>query len=176
MKLNNHRILTPMFVLILLAVSATAAVLPGDGGEKSAGDVVAELYDIVTFKADDLPDWQRAKSLFIAEAVIVLRTGKEETTVFSVDDWVQDFIDFIEKAKIADVGFTEKIIRTKSMVMGDMAQILVLYESSVPGSARGPRPGVDHFSLVKKDGQWKIIAITNEIPNANRPIPAELQE
>jgi hypothetical protein len=60
------------------------------------------------------------------------------------------------------------------MVMGDMAQVLVLYEASIPGSQRPPQKGVDNFLLIKKSKRWLIVAITNEIPTADTPIPEEL--
>jgi hypothetical protein len=61
-------------------------------------------------------------------------------------------------------------------VMGDMANVLVLYEASIPGSASPPQKGVDSFSLIRKHGRWWIVSITNEIPTPSRPIPAALRE
>lgn len=70
-------------------------------------------------------------------------------------------------------GFEEKIIRLKPMVLGDMDQILVLYEAQIPGSSRGPQPGVDNFLLIKRDGKRRIVAVTNEIPSPERPLPPD---
>ncbi|MHC4349759.1 MAG: hypothetical protein ACYS15_14665, partial [Planctomycetota bacterium] len=102
-----------------------------------------------------------------------------------------------ERADAGRTGFTERIIRTKPMVFGDMAHVLVLYEASIPGSPRPPSlrrqlrlqdaavrdnaavrvmQGVDSFSLIKKHGRWWIAAITNEIPGPDRPIPAQLRD
>jgi hypothetical protein len=135
--------------------------------------------------------------MFIDEAVIVLRTSRDDTTVFSVEGFVGDFVKFIERADAGRTGFTERIIRTKPMVFGDMAHVLVLYEASIPGSPRPPSlrrqlrlqdaavrdnaavrvmQGVDSFSLIKKHGRWWIAAITNEIPGPDRPIPAQLRD
>jgi len=63
----------------------------------------------------------------------------------------------------------------KPMVFGDIATVLVLYEASIPGRNSPPQQGVDSFSLIKKDGGWRIVSIINEIPTPNRPIPEELQ-
>jgi len=142
----------------------------------SPGVVVDELYDLVTFDAGALPDWEKVRALFIPEAVIVLRTTRTETAVFSVDGFVADFVSFIDRAKAVETGFEERIVRTKPLVFGDIAHILVLYEAQIPGSERGPQQGVDSFQLIRKDGRWWIASVVNEIPTPDRPVPAELQE
>jgi hypothetical protein len=138
--------------------------------------LVNALYDAVTFEAGESPDWDWVKSMFIDEGVVVLRTGREETTVFSVEGFVEDFTRFIEGSGVEKTGFVEKILRTKAMVLGDMAHILVLYEAWIPGGERPPQQGVDSFQLIRKDGRWRIVSITNEIPTPERPVPAELQK
>jgi hypothetical protein len=141
----------------------------------TAEGLVRELYESVTFEAGSVPDWNRVRSMFIDEAVIVLRTSRDSTTVFSVEGFVADFVAFIERADARATGFVEKIVRMKSMVFGDMAHVLVLYEASIPGSPRPPQQGVDSFSLIRRDGRWWIVAITNEVPTPDRPVPAELR-
>ncbi|MCB9048333.1 MAG: hypothetical protein H6556_02790 [Lewinellaceae bacterium] len=174
-QLNFYRLIL-MISLSWLAIPAQAQSLVITTQPQTPEQVVRELYDLVTFPAGTTPDWDKVKSLFIPEAVIVLRTSREATTVFSVDGFVADFVRFIEQAKVEQTGFTEKIIRMEPMVFGDMAQFLVLYEASIPGRDFPPQQGVDNFSLIKKDGQWKIAAITNEVPAEGRPLPEVLRE
>jgi len=163
-------------LLALLAICAPAvwAQEVADDEPSTAEGVVQALYDIVTFDAGTTPDWDAARALFIDEAVIVLRTGRQETTVFSVETWIEDFVAFIEQAQVEKTGFTEAITRMSPTVMGDMANIWVLYEASIPGDGRPPRPGVDNFTLVRRDGRWWIAAITNEIPSIAGSIPEAL--
>ncbi|MBE0594372.1 MAG: hypothetical protein IH616_18440 [Gemmatimonadales bacterium] len=136
--------------------------------------LVTELYDLVTFPADTTPDWDRVRALFLDEAVIVLRTTRTATTVFTVEGFVADFVQFIERANVAQTGFSEKILRMKPWVFKDMAHALVLYEASIPGSGRPAQQGIDSFLLIRKDGRWWIAAITNDIPDPNNPVPPEL--
>lgn len=136
--------------------------------------VITELYDLVSIQKGSTGDWDRVRELFIDEAVIVLRTSWEGTTVFSLEGFIDDFVNFIENYNIKETGFTEKIISMKSWTFGDMAHILVLYEASIPGSERPPQQGIDSFLLIRKEGKWKITAITNEIPTPARPVPEEL--
>lgn len=140
----------------------------------SPDEVVNELYRLVTIEKGSAGDWDKVRSLFIDEAVIVLRTSREATTVFSLDGFVDDFIRFIDDYNIRETGFSEKILSMKPWVYGDMAHILVLYEASIPGSEMPPQQGIDSFLLIRKEERWKIAAITNEIPAPDRPVPPEL--
>jgi hypothetical protein len=165
---------------VVLACSYGAAPLhaqapAGQNAVETAEGVVTEIYDLVSFEAGGSPDWDKVRALFIPEAVIVLRTSRDASTVFTVEGFVDDFVRFVEQTPAREMGFTEKILSMKSMVFGDMAHVLVLYEAHITGSARAPTQGVDSFSLIKKDGSWRIVAIANELPSADRPIPSELR-
>ncbi len=165
--------------LVLTAVSA-ASFLHAQARSESdplvtPEGLVAAIYDMVSFEGGSVPDWDKVRSLFIPEAVVVLRTSREATTIFSVEGFIDDFINFVENTPAGANGFTEKVVRMKSMVFGDMAHVLVLYESHITGSPRPPRQGVDSFSLIKKDGRWWIAAVTNELPTPERPLPEALR-
>ena len=146
-----------------------------DSSFLTAEGLVKSLYECVTFKPGIMPDWNRARSMFLKEAVIVQRSGRDSTTVLDVNGFVNDFVSFIERFHADRTGFAEKIVRMKPMVFGDIAHLLVLYEASVPGTKMPPQSGVDSFSLVRKNGRWWIASIMNEIPDAKRPLPAELK-
>ena len=137
--------------------------------------LISELYDLVTFEVNSPPDWDRVRSMFLENAIIVLRTSRDSSTIFTVDGFVQDFINFIENSNVQKTGFDEKIIKMKPMAFGDIAHVLVLYEASIPGSQRPPQQGVDSFQLIKKNNRWWIVSVINEIPTPDRPIPVELQ-
>ena len=141
----------------------------------SAEDVVRELYDLVTFPAGTSPDWDRARALFLPEAVVVLRTSRTETNVFSVEGWIQDFVTFIEGANVKATGFAERIVGTHAVEFGDIAHVWVLYEAEIPGSGRPPQQGVDSFQLARRGGAWLIASILNEIPTPDRPVPEVLR-
>jgi len=171
-------------VLIALVVSCVCAALFAQEREEgathgpyaTADELVGALYGFVTFKVGTSPDWDKVKSLFLEQAVVVLRTARDKTTVFDVDGFVADFVRFAERADVKEKGFTERIIRTKTTVFGEIAHVLVLYEASIPGSDRPPQQGVDSFQLIQKDGHWWIVSITNEIVTKERPLPAELRK
>jgi hypothetical protein len=152
---------------------------------QTAGERIAELYSLFgSAGSGQMTDWDKARSYFLKEAVVVLRTTRTTLTVFNVDGFIQDFVDFYERPfKFATVtlvpkesGFSEKIVKMKAWEFGDMAHVLVLYEAYITGSSVKPTVGVDSWLLTRRDGRWMIAAITNELVSAANPIPPELRE
>lgn len=168
--------LVASFLLCLCASASISAQTPADSVLQDPDRLVRNIYDLVTFEAGTTPNWDAVRSMFIEDAVIVLRTSRDSTSVFSVDGFIADFVAFAERPDVRSSGFREEVVRTKPMEFGDMAHVLVLYEASIPGSERPPQQGVDSFQLIKKAGRWWIVSITNEIPTIDRPVPPALQE
>jgi hypothetical protein len=137
--------------------------------------LVRELYTLVTFNADKPPDWDKVRNVFLPQAVIVLRTSRDSTSVFDVEGFVQDFVTFIERSPAKQAGFEEKVVTVKAMVLGDIARVTVLYQAHIPGTKRPPQQGVDVFLLNKRGGRWWITSIVNEIPTPDNPVPEELR-
>ncbi|MFH1942592.1 MAG: hypothetical protein ABIL68_10870 [bacterium] len=169
-----------MFRIVFLAVILcltfqSLAQTTTDDPLKTAEGLIKEIYNAVSLRPGVTLDWERVKSFFIKEAVVVIRTSRIATSVFSVEGFVQDFINFYANYPGANKGFTETILNMKSVVFGDMASILVLYEAHITGSPRPPEKGVDSWLLIQKDDRWWITAVTNEIVSPERPVPKELQ-
>lgn len=164
------------FMMLALAVIIAAGQLLAQSAQSvdksSTPDaVIRHLYDIVTFPAGVTPDWDTAKSLFIDEAVIVLRVSRSEHKAFSLQGWVDDFVKFIDQANLKDIGFEERIISAKTTVFRDIAQSFVVYQPRVPGTEKERLQGIDFFQLVKRDGQWKIASIVNEVITPDSKLP-----
>ncbi|UCG76901.1 MAG: hypothetical protein JSV95_06365 [Gemmatimonadota bacterium] len=173
--LRTSLVMLPLWIALEGSAPARGAPGPLNRLEETPEGVVARLYEMVTFPAGSVPDWDEVRSLFIDEAVVVLRTARDETTLFSLDGFIADFVAFIERAGVERTGFSERVIRMKSTVFGDIAHVLVLYEASIPGSARPPQQGVDSFQLIRRHGRWLIASVVNELPAPGRPVPPELE-
>ncbi|MBZ5497039.1 MAG: methyltransferase domain-containing protein [Acidobacteriia bacterium] len=142
----------------------------------TAEGVVAQLYRLVSFRAGKEVDWELVKDLFIPEAVIVLRASRTATSVFNRAGFVADFAAFIKSAKLEEQAFEERILASRTQVMGDVARSLVLYAADIPADSRPPQQGLDSFLLMKKDGQWRIVSIVNELVGPGVPVPEELRK
>ena len=174
-----RKIAAKVSLVLLLAMAplgARAQTPATDSPLATAEGVVRELYRLVTVEKGQVTDWEQARKLFIPEAVIVLRVSKDATTVFDVQGWIDDFVAWNEKAKVKERGFSEKIVVLEPRVFRDIANVFVLYEASLTDSERPPSRGVDSIELIRKDGRWWIVSITNDLPNAENPIPTQLQK
>ncbi len=150
-----------------IALKSSVCSHPPEGPEAA----IRSLYDLVTFSAGTTPDWGKVRNLFIPEAVIVLRSSRTAQSIFSVDGFVQDFVNFIERAEVIKTGFEEKIVSIKLTEFGDIAHAFVVYEARIPDKMPRPQTGVDSFQLIRQDGIWKIASIVNELPGPDRPLP-----
>ena len=159
----------------LRAQAAPAPTSAADTATATAEGAVRALYRLVSFVPGETTDWAKVRALFLPEAVVVLRTSRTVTNVFSLDGFIHDFVAFDSIPAVARGGFTETVIRLRQMVLGNVAHVLVLYEPQVTGSRRAPQQGVDSFHLVRRGERWWIVSIMNEVLEPERPLPAELR-
>ena len=67
-------------------------------------------------------------------------------------------------------------MRTRPAEYGDIADVLVLFDSHINGVENPPRQGINSFQLIRSAGRWKIISITNDRPSPGDSIPMTLFE
>jgi len=152
-------------ILVLSGVS-----LQAKKNSDSAEKLVTGLYEMLTINNTTLPDWNQVRKCFNPEAIIVLRSALTESKVLDVDGFIADFQHFIENSDVVEQSFSETVLNCKGEVFGNTAWYSVVYEAKIHGTDR-KNTGVDHFSLINLDGEWKIVSIVNEVVTPNRPLP-----
>jgi hypothetical protein len=178
----NSSLIKPVAISILVCLCAGPSLfaqqqMQGERVTPSTPEQIVEsIYQLVSSEAGKTPDWNVVRSLFLENSVVVLRVTRDSTAVFSLQGFIDDFVRFYGIPAVQKNGFTEKVIRMKPMVMGNIAHILVLYEAHIPGTPRPPQRGVDSWELVRRGEKWLIVSVTNEIPTKDRPLPKDLQE
>ena len=165
-------------ILLLCLASLSSGLLNGqlsDSGSwyKTPEELIQDIYVAVSAKNSESVDWQRVRSMFYDEAVVILRTSRDKSTQFTPDGFIQDFKDFYQNPEVKVNGFGEKILRMKTMVYKDIAFIATVYSAEIIGSQRPPTRGVDLWLLAKKDGLWKITSVVNEVIPAGEELPDE---
>jgi len=140
--------------------------------EEEAVAMIKQIYTEVSNEGSAQVDWDKVRSFFVEEAVIVLRTSREESTQFTLEEFIQDFKDFYKSPVVGESGFKEKVLRVKPQVYHDVAFIAVVYEASILNSDRPAQKGIDFWLLTRKDNSWKVVAVTNEIIPPGEEIPA----
>jgi hypothetical protein len=133
--------------------------------------MIRQIYREVSSDGSILPDWDRIRSFFVDEAIVVLRSSREGTTQFTLEEFIQDFKDFYQRPDLVDSGFKEEVLQLKANVYHDIAFIAVIYEASILNSDRPPTKGVDFWLLAKREGAWKVISVVNEILRPGEALP-----
>ncbi len=141
---------------------------------QSAEATVRAVYRLVSFGPNERTDWAPVRNLFLPQAVVVLRTARTETKVFSLDGFIDDFVRFDTIPAVARNGFRETVVKLHATVYRDIAHVLVLYEAQVLNLPRPPQRGIDSWELVRRDGRWWIASITNEVVTPDSPVPTEV--
>ena len=139
--------------------------------EEEAVVLIRQIYKEVSSAGSAPVDWERVRSFFIKDAVIVLRTSREGSTQFTLEEFIKDFKDFYDSPAVGESGFKEEVLRIKPQVYGDAACMGVVYEATILNSERPPQKGIDFWLLTRKDKAWKVVAVTNDIIPPGEAIP-----
>jgi hypothetical protein len=138
--------------------------------------LIRGLYAAVTFDTGNVPDWDYVSKFFTPEAVIAVRMTRTSMAILNVEEFVKWFDDDVKKYKMKERGFEESIEKLKLTVFGDMAHCFVVYKARFKTPADSPgQLGLDSWGLMKKDGRWWIVSVTNDVVTPQRPLPEELR-
>jgi hypothetical protein len=75
--------------------------------EEEAIAMVTQIYEEVSGTGEESVDWDKIRSIFLEEAVIVLRTSREETSQFTVEEFIQDFLAFYRSPRLGESGLAQ---------------------------------------------------------------------
>lgn len=158
----------------LLISSAALSQTPSASADE-AGKMIRQIYEDVSSDGNVLPDWDRIRSYFVDEAIVVLRTSREGNTQFTLEEFIQDFKDFYQRPDLDDSGFREEVLQLKANVYHDIAFMAVIYEARILNSDRPPTKGVDFWLLANREGTWKVVSVVNEIIRPGEALPPPFQ-
>ena len=168
---NTKNIVRIAFVCCLLITLSASGQIAADQAEDEAVTMITQIYKEVSSDGNAALDWDRVRSFFIEDAIIILRTSREGSTQFTLEEFIQDFKDFYKSPAVGETGFKEEVLRVNAQVYGDAAYIGVVYEATILNSERPPQKGIDFWLLTRRDKTWKVIAVSNEIIPAGEAIP-----
>lgn len=155
-----------------------APALPAEAppGTQSPEALLEAVYQRVSFPAGEAPDWDRVRALMLPEALIVQPAERGRgVRPLDVDGFVQVFVDDIERLRMSEVGFAERVVSTEVTRFGDIAHAFVVFEARLlAGPRTEPSRGLDSFQLVRKDDRWWIASIATQFEVPGDPIPARL--
>lgn len=178
-KIQLNLLNMKQLLLLISAITCLQMLVNGQQAGTNTGydtpeALIRDVYKAVSAKDGESVDWVKVRSFFLNEAVVILRTAPNESKQFTVDGFIQDFKTFYQEPGLkSSAGFEEKILSMKSMVYKDIACITTVYSAAITGRSTPPGRGVDLWLLSKKEGQWKITSVVNEVIPAGQELPDE---
>ena len=162
---------TTIILAVLLSLNVSAC-LHAQAKSEDPESMIKQIYVEVSSEEGQDVDWEKVRSFFMDEAVIVLQTSREGSTSFTLEEFIQDFKDFYASPAAKDSGFKETVLNIKSHIYGDMAFIGVVYEAQILNSERPAQKGIDFWLVQKVEKSWKVVSVTNQAVAPGEEIPA----
>jgi hypothetical protein len=134
-------------------------------------ELTASLYRVVSAPPAQR-DWDAIRRYYHPEVRLV-RTGVDPNgapfvRVFSLDEYIENVRQLLPE----DTRFSEVEVSQESVVFGNVARLTSVYEFTWQSPRENRRGrGVNFFTLVHENGQWRIMSIVwdNERPGLSLP-------
>jgi len=161
------KLLTVAFGLMLATPGVAQTVTPTGGTSPiaSAEDVdsvdaiIAALYDVISGPAGKARDWDRFRSLFVADAKLIrtaLRRGetKASARVITVEDYIES-----SGATLEERGFFESEIGRVTEQFGNMVHAFSTYDSRWTPEGDVFQRGINSIQLLDDGERWWIVNV-----------------
>jgi hypothetical protein len=136
---------------------------------------VRALYEGISHRAGEHPDWQRLEGLFLPGARLVPPSPQGGPPPVLT---LQDFRERVNRGVEARLqageprGFVEREVASCTERYGHMAHVWSTYESKYsPEDAEPFTRGINSMQLVRHDGRWWVLTILWDAERADQPIP-----
>ncbi|HET7816506.1 MAG TPA: hypothetical protein VFK58_02890 [Sphingomicrobium sp.] len=132
---------------------------------ESLDAIMRAVYDVISGPAGQKRDWDRMRSLFVADARLMPK-APAGLRVGTVEDYIATSGPILEQR-----GFIEKEIAREAEQYGDIAHVFSTYEAR--NAADGPviMRGINSFQLVRHGGRWWVVSIMWQQETPQNPIP-----
>ena len=116
----------------------------------SVDAVISALYESERHTSEKPQDWERFRSLFVPNAVLVQAASNGYFNYeYGLEDYIEEAKYFRDKDPSAEWYETE--MSRKTQQLGDTAHVLSTYEHGPATGHAQPLRGTNSFHLVKKD-------------------------
>ncbi|MEM8937908.1 MAG: hypothetical protein AAGC64_01020 [Bacteroidota bacterium] len=166
--------LISLIFLLIFFVGAGAQEIPKvdpkDVGSMDA--IIAAVYDVISGPAGEKRDWDRMRSLFIEEAVLMPSGQNPKTKEVGYRYWgLEDYINQAGSTLEKD-GFFEVEVARKTEQYGTIAHVFSTYESRRSEDDDLPfTRGINSIQLLKGKDRWYIVSIFWMGESPEYPIP-----
>ncbi|PRX56886.1 hypothetical protein [Flagellimonas meridianipacifica] len=167
------KFIATIVVLFFLGSVQSQELPSGDPNDVASIDaIIAAVYDVISGPAGEKRDWDRMRSLFIPEAVLMpsgknAQTGDVGYRYWSLEDYINKAGSNLEKD-----GFFEVEVARRVEKYGTIAHVFSTYESRRNKNDDKPfARGINSIQLLKGKDRWYIVSIFWMGESPEYPIP-----
>lgn len=176
MKLNQH--MKKIFLaIVILTISFTTFAgrtdsIPAKHSDVASVDaIINSLYNVISGPAGEKRNWDRMRTLFIAEAKMMATGKRQDGTigkrVMTVEDYITVSGPFLEKE-----GFFEREIGRKAEQYGSVVHVFSTYDSKRKLEDEKPfMRGINSIQLWNDGKRWWIVSVLWQSETPDNPIP-----
>ena len=137
--------------------------------------IVAALYEAISFPPGGRPDWERLRTLFLADARLIPPqvSNPPVRRVADFETWMTESDRFLEASDLRRVGFRERELASRVEQFGDLAHVFSSYAGERADESVVTGRGINSIQLVRHAGRWWVATIVWDIERPDRPIPGE---
>lgn len=147
----------PSKVAAPAATSASPAARPVDVASVDA--IMAALYDVVSGPAGKVRDWDRLRSLFVADGKMGVVGAKPGGGYGHRSMTVDDYIARATKP-FSDMGFFETELARTTDTFGQVTHVFSTYEArKAPTDAKPFVRGINSLQLYNDGSRWWVISL-----------------
>jgi len=142
----------------------------------SASAIVKAMYDCVSFPPGRQPDYNRLRTLFHPNAIVIPPRTEHAApfTVMDVETFISRSRHYVITEGMERKGFHEKEIARRSESFGSITHILSTYESRhQPTDATTIQRGVNSIQLGRDSKRWWVLSILWDLERPGNPISGE---
>jgi hypothetical protein len=138
----------------------------------SVDAILASLYDVISGPAGQPRNWNRFRSLFVADARLIPtrhnKTGSgADVAIFTPEQYQERAAPALEK------GFFERGIHNTTESFGDIVHVFSTYESRHTKDGEPFQRGINSIQLLKDGHRYWIVTIFWDGETPTTPIPAK---
>lgn len=121
--------------------------------------LLKELYQSFSYDAQEEPDWELMRSVFFEGAQFVNEApaGKAPSPQ-TIEEFIASWQKAIRGGNSPTVETTERIISAKTMKVGRLIRVDVVFQASKSNDPSPRKPGLDSLVLANVEGIWKILS------------------
>ena len=173
-----------IFLSLLILPHFSIAQSPHQNSDvASVDDLINALYDGISFKPGEMPDWDRLRRLFSPRARLIAPGRQDTIIVLSFEEFAANSSKYIDTSGMlmkglrpygskTRTGFSEKEITRRIEEFGSIVHIWSTYESRhTPDDPEPFSRGINSIQLLNHGERWWIVMILWDVEQAGKPLP-----